>query len=42
VRIRDAVAAQHRFRARGHRLIVTGLCVDCRSARSTSRHQDRV
>ena len=42
VRIRDAVAAQHRFRARGHRLIVMGLCIDCRSARSTSRHQDRV
>lgn len=42
VRIRDEVAAQHRFRARGHRLIVTGICADCRTARSTSRHQDRV
>ena len=42
VRIRDAVAARHQFRAQGHRLIVSGLCVDCRSARSRSRHQDRV
>lgn len=42
VRIRDAVAARHQFRPQGHRLIVSGLCVDCRSARSRSRHQDRV
>lgn len=42
VRIRDAVAARHRFRAQGHRLIITGLCADCRSRRSTSRHQDRI
>ncbi len=42
VRIRDAVAARHQFRAQGHRLIVSGLCLDCRSARSRSRHQDRV
>jgi Fur family ferric uptake transcriptional regulator len=42
VKIRDAVAARHRFRAQGHRLIVSGLCADCRSSRSKSRHQDRV
>ena len=42
VRIRDAVADRHQFRAQGHRLIVTGLCRDCRSRRSRSRHQDRV
>ena len=41
-RIRDTVAAQHRFRAEGHRLIISGLCFDCRSNRSRSRHQDRV
>jgi Fur family ferric uptake transcriptional regulator len=41
-RIRDAVAAQHRFRAESHRLIISGLCFDCRSNRSRSRHQDRV
>ena len=41
-RICDAVAARHRFRAAGHRLIVSGVCVDCRSKRSRSRHQDRV
>ncbi len=42
VRIRNAVAAQHQFRAQGHRLIVTGLCLDCRTSKSKSRHQDRV
>ena len=42
LRIRDAVAAKHQFRAQGHRLIVSGICADCRSTRSTSRHQDRV
>jgi Fur family ferric uptake transcriptional regulator len=40
--IRDAVAAKHRFLPQGHRLIVTGLCADCRTSRSKSRHQDRV
>ena len=40
--IREAVAARHRFLAQGHRLIVTGLCADCRTSRSRSRHQDRV
>ncbi len=41
-RICDAVAAQHQFRARSHRLIVSGLCSDCRSSKSKSRLQDRV
>jgi len=41
-RIRDAVAAQHQFRPQGHKLIVTGLCIDCRTSRSKFRHQDRV
>jgi len=42
LRIRDAVAAKHQFRAQSHRLIVSGICADCRSTRSKSRHQDRV
>ena len=41
-RIRDTVAARHQFRAQSHRLIVTGLCLDCRASRSKSRLQDRV
>lgn len=41
-RICDAVAASHQFRAQSHRLIVSGLCVDCRTSKSRSRHQDRV
>ena len=42
VRIRDAVAASHQFRATGHKLIVTGTCIDCRTSKAKSRHQDRV
>ena len=41
-RICAAVAAGHRFQPRGHRLIISGLCADCRTSRSKSRHQDRV
>jgi Fur family ferric uptake transcriptional regulator len=41
-KILDAVAALHQFRAQGHRLIISGLCMNCRSNRSRSRHQDRV
>ena len=41
-KICDAVAASHQFRAQSHRLIVSGLCADCRSSKSRSRHQDRV
>lgn len=29
----DAVAAEHKFRPSGHRLIVTGTCYDCRTQR---------
>lgn len=42
LRICEAVASQHQFRAQGHRLIISGLCSDCRSNRSRTRHQDRV
>jgi len=41
-RICAATAAGHQFRAQSHRLIVTGLCLECRSSRSKSRLQDRV
>jgi Fur family ferric uptake transcriptional regulator len=42
VKIRDAVAASHQVRATGHKLIVTGICIDCRTSKAKSRHQDRV
>lgn len=42
IALRNAVAATHQFRPQGHRLIISGICSDCRSKRSTSRHQDRV
>jgi Fur family ferric uptake transcriptional regulator len=28
--LREAVAREHQFRVTGHRLIITGLCNDCR------------
>ena len=42
IQLRNAVAATHQFRPQGHRLIISGICADCRSKRSTSRQQDRV
>jgi Fur family ferric uptake transcriptional regulator len=42
LQLRNAVAATYQFRPQGHRLIISGICFDCRSKRSTSRHQDRV
>jgi Fur family ferric uptake transcriptional regulator len=33
VALRDAIAAEHRFRATGHRFIVTGTCSKCRRSR---------
>ena len=41
-RICEAVAAGRQFRAQSHRLIISGLCIDCRTNRCRSRHQDRV
>ena len=32
-KIRDAVAREHRFRATGHRLTISGVCKDCAKAR---------
>ena len=31
--LRDAVAAEHKFRASGHRLIIAGTCYECRTQR---------
>jgi Fur family ferric uptake transcriptional regulator len=42
MQIRDAVSRQHQFRPQSHTLIISGICADCRSGRSKSRHQDRV
>lgn len=33
-RIMDAVAGEHSFEATGHRLIITGICRECRNQRS--------
>ena len=35
--LRDAVALEHRFRVTGHRLIITGICESCRTAKQRSR-----
>ena len=32
MRLRDAVAREHQFRVTGHRLIVSGVCAECRTA----------
>lgn len=42
IEIRDAVAREHQFRVTGHRLIVSGICTDCRSARQRKRRLDLV
>jgi Fur family transcriptional regulator, ferric uptake regulator len=42
IRIRDAVAREHQFRVTGHRLIVSGVCSDCRAARQRKRRLDLV
>ncbi len=33
VRLREAVAREHQFRFTGHRLIITGICAECRARR---------
>ena len=41
--IRDAMASEHRFRADGHKFIITGVCYECSRAKSR-RHRglDRI
>ena len=40
--IRDAVGREHQFRVTGHRLIITGLCADCRGQRRQTCKLDLV
>ena len=43
VSLRDDVAREQRFRVTSHRLIISGICEDCRkNATRTRRKQDRV
>jgi Fur family transcriptional regulator, ferric uptake regulator len=42
LRIRDAVAREHQFHVTGHRLIITGLCADCRRSRQANRRLELV
>jgi Fur family ferric uptake transcriptional regulator len=37
--IRDAVAREHQFRVTGHRLIISGLCLDCRMAKQKAKRR---
>jgi len=40
--IRDAVGREHQFRVTGHRLIITGICADCRAQKRPNRKLDLV
>jgi Fur family ferric uptake transcriptional regulator len=40
--LRDEVARQHGFRVTGHRLIISGICSDCRSIKRPTRKLDLV
>lgn len=40
--LRDEVARQHNFRVTGHRLIISGICEECRSVRRPTRKLDLV
>lgn len=42
IELREAVAKEHRFRVRGHRLIISGVCEDCRKKRRRDRRVDRI
>ena len=40
--IREAVGREHHFRVTGHRLIITGVCADCRTPKRPTRKIDLV
>jgi len=40
--LREAVGREHNFRVTGHRLIITGVCADCRAPRRQTRKLDLV
>jgi Fur family transcriptional regulator, ferric uptake regulator len=42
LKLREAVAREHNFRVTGHRLIISGVCSDCRAARQRVRRLDLV
>jgi Fur family ferric uptake transcriptional regulator len=42
VSLREAVAREHQFRVTGHRLIISGVCAQCRAARQRVRRLDLV
>jgi len=42
LRLREAVARKHQFRVTGHRLIISGICSQCRAARQRIRRLDLV
>jgi Fur family ferric uptake transcriptional regulator len=42
MKLREAVAREHNFRVTGHRLIISGVCPQCRAARTRTRRLDLV
>ncbi len=42
LKLREAVAREHNFRVTGHRLIISGICAQCRAARQRVRRLDLV
>jgi Fur family transcriptional regulator, ferric uptake regulator len=40
--IREAVAREHRFRATGHRLIISGVCAECSRPQRSARRLDLI
>lgn len=44
IELRDRVARKHRFHIAGHRLIISGICENCRNAKRkrVQRKQDRI
>ena len=42
LKLREAVAREHNFRVTGHRLIISGICAQCRAARQRVRKLDLV
>jgi Fur family ferric uptake transcriptional regulator len=41
-KVREAVAREHNFRVTGHRLIVSGICAECRAKRQRKRPHDLI
>lgn len=42
LRLREAVGRENNFRVTGHRLIISGVCSQCRAARTRTRRLDLV